>query len=109
MRTAVLAIISFALAFVLAFSQNQTLAEIKTSAVCEHCKERIESNLKNVEGILKADLNLETKVLSVAYDSTKISLQEIRKKISRIGYDADDVKRDPKAYKKLPKCCRIDG
>ncbi|MEJ5285613.1 MAG: hypothetical protein CH6_3431 [Candidatus Kapaibacterium sp.] len=111
MRTAVLAIMSFALAFVLAFSQNQnqTLAEIKTSAVCEHCKERIESNLKNVEGILKADLNLETKVLSVAYDSTKISLQEIRKKISKIGYDADDVKRDPKAYKKLPKCCRIDG
>ncbi|MFN3307362.1 MAG: heavy-metal-associated domain-containing protein [Candidatus Kapaibacteriota bacterium] len=92
-------------------SQNQNIskAEIKTSAVCEMCKERIEKGLKKKEGIISLNLDVDTKILSLEYDSTKITLDEIRKSITKLGYDADDLKRDPKAYKKLPKCCRIDG
>lgn len=26
--------------------------------------------------------------------------------VSQLGYDADDIKADPKAYAKLPKCCK---
>jgi len=90
-------------------TSNVTVSEIKTSAVCEMCKERIEKNLKKVKGIISADLNVDTKILKVEFDSSKISLDEIKQRVSKIGYDADEVKRDPKAYKKLPKCCRIDG
>ncbi len=107
-------ILSAMLLLILSFvlkSQNQDVsrAEIKTSAVCEMCKERIEKGLKKIEGIISASLNVETKIVSVEFDSTKITLDEIRKGITKLGYDADDLKRDPKAYKKLPKCCRIDG
>lgn len=84
-------------------------AEIKTSAVCETCKERIEGKVLKLDGVSEANLDVETKILTIKYDESKISLEEIRIAISKIGYDADDVKRDPKVYKKLPKCCRIDG
>lgn len=103
------AILVLTFSFALSQSQTQTTAEIKTSAVCESCKERIEKNLKKVDGIINADLNVDTKVLTVTFDTSKILLQDIKLRISKIGYDADEVKRDPKAYKKLPKCCRIDG
>jgi copper chaperone CopZ len=99
--------------FVVANSNAQSnelkTAEIKTSAVCESCKERIEKKVSKLEGVVEASLDVDTKILNVKYDESKISLEEIRTEISKIGYDADDVKRNPKAYKKLPKCCRIDG
>ncbi|MGB9770472.1 MAG: heavy-metal-associated domain-containing protein [Candidatus Kapaibacteriota bacterium] len=106
---AILIVLSFAFSIAFSQNQNQKTAEIKTSAVCEMCKERIEKKLTKVDGIESANLDVDTKVLNVTYDATKISLEDIKKKISKIGYDADDVKRDPKGYKKLPKCCRIDG
>jgi copper chaperone CopZ len=111
MKKVALLSLFFLIVLGISFAQtsNVTVAEIKTSAVCESCKERIEKNLKKVEGIISADLNVDTKILKVEFDSSKISLDEIKQRVSKIGYDADEVKRDPKAYKKLPKCCRIDG
>lgn len=90
-------------------SNEVKTAEIKTSAVCETCKERIEEKVLKLDGVSEANLDVGTKILTIKYDEGKISLEEIRIAISKIGYDADNVKRNPKAYKKLPKCCRIDG
>lgn len=90
-------------------SNELKTAEIKTSAVCEMCKERIEKKVLKLNGVIEANLDIDTKILNVKYDESKTSLEEIRTEISKTGYDADDVKRNPKAYKKLPKCCRIDG
>ena len=67
-------------------------AVIKTNAECGSCKERIESKLNYTKGITFAELNLETKDLTVKFKSKKISLDEIRKIVSEIGYDADSVK-----------------
>lgn len=82
---------------------------IQTSAQCEQCKGRIEKNLKKFDGIREADLNLKDKKVTVKYDKNQINLDKIKKIISKTGYDADDVKADPKAYKKLPKCCQKGG
>ena len=86
--------------------ENLSKVEIKTSSICEHCKENIEGALSKVEGVKKSDLDLSTKIVSVEYDSTKTNPDEMREAISKTGYNADDVKRDRKAYKKLPKCCK---
>lgn len=86
--------------------ENISKIEIKTSSICEHCKEIIEGALKKVVGVKKSELNLSTKIVNVHYDSTKTNPDELRQIISKSGYDADDVKRDRKAYKNLPKCCR---
>ena len=80
--------------------------KIKTSAQCEMCKERIEKAMSKTEGVAKSDLDVDTKILTVHYDSVLINPEEIRKVISKTGYDADDVPANEKAYKKLPKCCQ---
>ena len=79
---------------------------IKTSAICNECKERIETALAYEKGIIQSDVNFKTGMVSVVYKDSKTNPDKIRKAISEIGYDADNVKADPKSYAKLPKCCK---
>ena len=80
--------------------------KIKTSAICEMCKERIEKNLALTKGIEKSDLNLEDQSnITVVYNPDKIDVDKIRQVIAKTGYDADDVKAVKKSYDKLPSCC----
>jgi mercuric ion binding protein len=74
---------------------------------CETCKENIEGSLK-ADGISKADWNTETKLITVAYDSTKINLNQIEKSIAAAGYDNVTYKGDDKAYAELAPCCQYD-
>ncbi|MBK8368468.1 MAG: heavy-metal-associated domain-containing protein [Bacteroidetes bacterium] len=74
---------------------------------CEMCKETIEGSLK-VEGVTKADWSTETKMISVTYDTTKITLDQIQKNIALVGYDNENYKGDDKTYSELPECCQYD-
>jgi len=60
------------------------------------------------KGIKYVELDDETKIVTVEYRTAKTNPDEIRKAISKIGYDADDVEADPIAYEKLPACCKKD-
>lgn len=84
-------------------------AEIHTSAICEMCKETIEYELTFTKGIKFVELNDDSKIVTVEYNPKKITVDEIRRSISGVGYDADSVKRDPEAYANLPFCCRVEG
>ncbi len=83
--------------------------KIKTSAVCGSCKTRIENGLSNEKGIKEISLDLDTKIVTVKYLTAKTNPDEIRLAISKLGYDADDVKADKAAYDKLPACCKLDA
>jgi copper chaperone CopZ len=74
---------------------------------CEMCKETIEGSLK-VAGISKADWNVDSKIMTVAYDSSKISLDQIQKNIAAVGYDTEKYKGDDKAYHELAECCQYE-
>ena len=87
-------------------SKNAEEIKIQTSAVCGMCKDRIEHNLAYEKGIKNVSLDDETKVVTVGYSPKKTNPDEIRKAISKIGYDADDVAADPVAYEKLLGCCK---
>ena len=82
-------------------------SQFKVWGNCEQCKETIESSVK-VEGILKADWNVDTKRMTVTYDETKITLDQIQKKIAAVGYDNAVYKGDDKAYANLPECCQYE-
>ena len=92
----------------LGFGQKQppVIDTIITSAICGDCKARIEEKLNFTKGIIYAEQNLQTKELVVKYKPNKISKEEILKLISLVGYAADDVPADKKAYEELPKCCQ---
>ena len=83
--------------------------KIKTSAVCGMCKDRIEQGLAFEKGIKDVSLDVETKIATVKYNPAKITPDEIRTAISKLGYDADEVLADKKAYDKLPACCKKDA
>lgn len=74
---------------------------------CEMCKETIEGSLK-AEGISKADWNVDTKIITIEFDTAKISLDQIQKNISIVGYDNENYKGDDRAYSGLPECCQYD-
>ncbi|MCU0433124.1 MAG: heavy-metal-associated domain-containing protein [Bacteroidia bacterium] len=86
-----------------------TSIEIKTSAECTMCKTRLEKALNLTKGVVESNLDLKTRIVTVKYLPNKITPAKIRDIISRTGYDADEVKARPGAYKRLPECCRKNG
>lgn len=82
--------------------------EIQTSAICEMCQHAIEYDLAFVKGVKNAELNLDNKVVTVLYNPNKVTPDEIRASITKVGYHADFMARDTIAYGKLPFCCK-DG
>ena len=84
-----------------------TTSTFKVWGNCDMCKETIEGSLK-VDGITKADWNTESKIMTIAYDDKKISLDQIQKNIATVGYDNEKYKGDDKAYSELPGCCQYD-
>jgi cation transport ATPase len=89
--------------------KSEKKIEIQTSAQCDECKERIEKNMAFEKGVKYVNLDLETKILTVKYRADKTDETKLRKAVSKIGYDADDVPADPEAYAKLPECCQKGG
>jgi mercuric ion binding protein len=84
---------------------SPTQIAIKTSVVCEMCTKNIEKAL-SYKGIEKLNVDLKTKIVTVSFDPQQTNPEQIRSAISKAGYDADDQKANPKAYKKLKKCCK---
>ncbi len=107
MKNLILILLILSASFVFAAEQLKK-ESIKTSAVCGTCKKTIEGELGKVEGIKKVTLDLDRNEVDVEFDEKVISKEVIKEKLTDIGYDADDLKRSKKAYKKLPKCCQSD-
>ena len=105
-------IITLVLALIISsvsFAKDIKEIKIKTSAQCGMCKTTIEKAVNKLEGIEKVNLNVDTKNAEISYDADKMNPEKIKKAINLAGYDADETKADPKAYRKLSKCCKIDG
>ncbi len=92
-----------------AFSQELKKVEevtMQTSAICDDCKGRIEGALNYMKGVKFAELDNETKMVTIRYKTKKVSLAAIKAKISETGYDADEVKAQTAAVDLLPACCK---
>ncbi|WP_306567931.1 heavy-metal-associated domain-containing protein [Flavobacterium lindanitolerans] len=87
-------------------------AVIKTSIHCDHCKEcetcgsKFQSNMLKIKGVRMYELDEKNSTLTVYYNATKTDLQTIKTAISKLGYDADDIKADTVAYESLDNCCK---
>ena len=102
-----LMIILFSVLTVNAWAQKETV-KILTSASCVGicCKDRIEQEMQFTRGVTGVDFDIESQVLTVTFKTKKTDADKLRKAISLIGYNADDVKANKKAHDKLPSCCQ---
>ena len=104
--------LAFGVAFLAsAFTYGTTSVKIQTNAVCGMCKDRIESGLTALDGVIDARLDLTTKKVKVEYDDTKQTEASLRLAITKMGYAADGVGPDLEAREDLPGCCKapMDG
>jgi len=88
--------------------KNETI-KIKTSAVCDMCKDRIENGMAYEKGVKDITLDVKTEIATIHYNPNKTTPDDLRKAISKLGYNADSIAADPVAYKKLPGCCKKDA
>lgn len=74
---------------------------------CGMCKKTIENSLK-ISGVSKAEWNKETKMMTVTYNSKKITLAQIHKNIASVGYDTELETAYDEVYNKLHGCCKYE-
>lgn len=70
------------------------------------CKERIEKQLAFTKGVTAAELDVKSAIVTVSFKANKTNVEEIRKSINSIGYDADESPAEEKAYENLHHCCK---
>ena len=89
---------------------NAEMAKILLPTImCGMCEANIKDAFSSTDGILKVNVDLDSKSGQVFYNSEKVSLAQIETAISNAGYKANKKEAIKAAYDKLPRCCKIDG
>lgn len=70
------------------------------------CKATIEGALKKKDGVFSKKWNKETKMLTVTYDTVKITIKQIGEKVSDVGYDNEYATASDAKYNSLHQCCQ---
>jgi copper chaperone CopZ len=74
---------------------------------CDQCKATIEKSI-SVDGVQEKNWNEDSKLMTVKFDTTKITINGIKKLIANSGYDNEQYFGDDYAYAKLPDCCQYE-
>lgn len=86
------------------FAQTTSKIDIKTQFHCANGKALIEKELKKVDGIVDAFANIETKVVTVKYNTEKQNKESLVKEIEKIGYKTEFTKEGTE----IKKACSHD-
>jgi periplasmic mercuric ion binding protein len=101
-------ILSFLLISIASFVFAQTKTEtFKVSGECGSCKKKIESAAKNA-GASYAVWDVDSKELTIKYNSTSSNTAKIERSIAAVGYDTPNYKATEEAYNKLDGCCQYE-
>ncbi len=82
-----------------------TAGKLKVYGACGMCKARIEKGMSDMAGVKSATWDVETKMLAISYDKSKVTMDTINKKAASLGHDTDAEKANKKVYDALPGCC----
>ena len=54
---------------------------------CRHCQLRVKNAVEAVEGVKKADVDLQTKQVTIDYEEGKENLEKVKAAIREAGYE----------------------
>ncbi len=80
-------------------------SEFKVWGNCGMCKKTIENSLKEAPGVVSADWNKDTKMMTLVFDTTKTDVRSVQEQIATSGYDTELVRGNDEAYAALHECC----
>lgn len=112
LKTTILLIAVFFISNTAVAQKNNQKAVIKTVLNCDHCKEcetcglKFKTEMLKIKGVKMYELDDKAMTFTVYYNPKKTTLQTIKVAISKLGYDADEVKADSAGYEKLDDCCK---
>lgn len=81
--------------------------QVQVYGVCDVAKKKIDSAAQ-LDGVIEANWNEESKLLTIKYDSTKVSLDNILKNVALAGFDNERYFADDYAYEQLPDSCKYE-
>ena len=93
--------------------KNNQKAVIKTTLHCDHCKEcetcglKFKTEMLKIKGVKMYELDDKKMTFTVYYNPNKTDLQTIKIAISKLGYDADEVKATSEGLATLDGCCKV--
>jgi copper chaperone CopZ len=91
---------------------SNELAELEISfgvrGNCGMCKSTIEEAANSVEGVAKANWNVDQKKIKISLLDNKTNIMSIHEAIALSGYDTDKVSGNLDTYNNLPGCCQYD-
>lgn len=85
-----------------------TKVEIKTRKVCDKCKFWLGKSIVMQKGVKDAIIDVKTNSITVVYNASKTTPENLKKYIVSIGYDADSLKADVHKRDLLRDCCLTD-
>ena len=89
-------------------SKGEQTVTIQTNGVCQKCADKFKENVPYFKGVKSYNYDMKTAKLTINYDAKRTNPDQLRQQISKLGYNADNVKADPAARAKLPACCRVE-
>lgn len=92
-----------------AFAQQKAIqkAVIHTPGVIvDACKTSIENFLVHEYGVSSVRADFRRHTVTVVWYTDRTNIENIKTALANMGYDADDIKADPEAYKRLSPACK---
>lgn len=90
--------------FVLSQEELKTV-ETTVSSHCGMCQDRILQSAIEVDGVMEATYNLDTKLLSVQV-LADFEEQDLHRQLADVGHDTEQLTANQDAYDALPACCK---
>ena len=91
-----------------AASKGEQTVTIQTNGVCQKCADKFKENVPYFKGVKSYTYDMKTAKLTINYDAKRTNPDQLRQEVSKLGYNADNVKADQAARAKLPACCRAE-
>lgn len=81
---------------------------IKVYGNCGMCKSKIEKTLSYKTGVKYGVWDIDSKLLTVKYNPSKITLAQIKQALADIGYDSETHRATDETYNNLHGCCKYE-
>ena len=90
---------------------HRVLAQTSTSSIfvdglCEMCKKRIETAALKVKGVQSAEWDVENRMLSTTFKTSRFSEDKLHQALSAAGHDTKKRRASDAAYAQLHDCCK---
>ncbi|MDR1022376.1 MAG: cation transporter [Prevotellaceae bacterium] len=74
-----------------ALKAGEAEVTFKTTIHCDHCKARLEKSIPFEKGVEDMEVKLSDKTVRIKYKVAKTSVENLKKAIEKLGYEAEAI------------------